>query len=68
LPVEAFTPVQLNKEKSKTVWVATVAIELISLKEPEQLLSSSMPPPFKKLVSLTIFLPMLTIQLPHLSG
>ncbi len=33
LPVEAFTPVQLNKEKSKTVWVATVEVELSRLEE-----------------------------------
>jgi SRSO17 transposase len=31
LPVEAFTPVQLNKEKPKTVWVATVEVELSRL-------------------------------------
>ena len=31
LPVEAFNPVQLNLEKSKTVWVATVEVELSRL-------------------------------------
>lgn len=31
LPDEAFTPVQLNKEKPKTVWVATVEVELSRL-------------------------------------
>ncbi len=31
LPAEAFTPVQLNLDKPKTVWVATVAVELSQL-------------------------------------
>jgi SRSO17 transposase len=31
LPVEAFTPVQLNLDKPKTVWVATVEVELDKL-------------------------------------
>jgi FOG: Transposase len=31
LPAEAFTPVQLNLNKPKTVWVATVAVELSQL-------------------------------------
>lgn len=31
LPVEAYTPVQLNLDKAKTVWVATVEVELSQL-------------------------------------
>lgn len=31
LPAEAFTPVQLNLDKPKTVWVATVKVELSQL-------------------------------------
>ncbi|HEY9298122.1 MAG TPA: IS701 family transposase, partial [Phormidium sp.] len=31
LPTEAFTPVQLNLDKPKTVWVATVEVELSQL-------------------------------------
>lgn len=31
LPIEAFTPIQLNLEKPKTVWVATVEVELSQL-------------------------------------
>ncbi len=31
LPVEAFTPVQLNLDKPKTVWVATVEVKLSQL-------------------------------------
>jgi hypothetical protein len=31
LPVEAFAPVQLNLDKPKTVWVATVEVELSQL-------------------------------------
>ena len=31
LPVEAFTPIQLNLDKAKTVWVATVEVELSQL-------------------------------------
>ncbi len=31
LPDEAFTPIQLNVEKPKTVWVATVEVELSQL-------------------------------------
>ena len=31
LPVEAFTPVQLNLDKPKTVWVATVEVEVSQL-------------------------------------
>lgn len=32
MPDEAFTPVQLNLDKPKTVWVATVEVELSQLK------------------------------------
>jgi hypothetical protein len=31
LPVEAFTPIQLNLDKPKTVWAATVEVELSQL-------------------------------------
>jgi hypothetical protein len=31
LPVQAFTPIQLNLDKAKTVWVATVEVELSQL-------------------------------------
>ncbi|MBD1841062.1 IS701 family transposase [Coleofasciculus sp. FACHB-64] len=31
MPVEDFTPIQLNKDKQKTVWVATVEVELDKL-------------------------------------
>jgi hypothetical protein len=31
LPNEAFTPVQLNLDKPKTVWVAAVEVELLQL-------------------------------------
>lgn len=31
LPVEAYTPVQLNLDQAKTVWVATVEVELSQL-------------------------------------
>ena len=31
LPVEAYTPVQVNKDKPKTVWVATVEVKLSQL-------------------------------------
>ncbi len=31
LPVEAFTPIQLNLDKPKSIWVATVEVELSQL-------------------------------------
>ena len=31
MPVEAFTPIQLNQDKPKTVWVAPVEVELSQL-------------------------------------
>jgi hypothetical protein len=31
LPVEAFAPIQLNLDKPKTVWVATLEVELSRL-------------------------------------
>jgi len=31
LPDKAFTPINLNHEKTKTVWVATLAVEISKL-------------------------------------
>ena len=39
-PSKDFTPIQLNLEKKKTVWVASIEVELSRLEGKRQLLSS----------------------------